>query len=542
MSARDETGAGAPGRRPARRARPLMVQGTMSNVGKTLVVAGLCRALARRGLAVAPFKSQNMALNSGVTADGLEMGRAQILQAQAAGVEPSVLMNPILLKPTSDVGSQVIVRGRAVATMRAREYARHRPRLASVVRDAYDELAATCDAVVIEGAGSPAEINLGRDEFVNMGMARIADAPVILVGDIDPGGVFAQLCGTLDLLEPADRARVRGIVINKFRGDPAILAPGLRQLEGLTGVPVLGVLPYLRLDLDDEDSLADRLARPRARAGRAPVDVAVVRLPHLSNFTDFNELERHPAVAVRYVSDPWELARPDLVVVPGTKTTMDDLRWLRATGMAGAVRALARAGTPTLGICGGYQILGQELRDEAGDDGGGVERGLGLLPVRTTFTRAKRTRRVTVRAHVGAGPFACLDGRALAGYEIHAGVTRRVEADAGAARATAPLTIVGADGAQAPDGCAAGSVLGTYVHGILDAAPAVDALVRALLAARGLDASTAACAPDARATRERELDRLADAIEASLDMGAVCAMMGLRAAPGGGEGEVSERP
>ena len=499
------------------RARAVMVQGTMSNVGKSLLVAGLLRVLAREGLSVAPFKSQNMALNSGVTPDGLEMGRAQVLQAQAAGVEPDARMNPVLLKPTGEGGSQVVVEGRARGVMPAREYFAYRRGLVPVVRAAYESLAAEHDVIVIEGAGSPAEINLGPDEFVNMGMAHMAHAPVLLVGDIDPGGVFAQLWGTMGLLSERDRRMVRALVVNKFRGDASILAPGLAQLEELCGVPVAGVVPYLTLDLDDEDSLSGRL-RTRAPADGATIDVACVRLPHLANFTDLAPLERHPQAGVRYVGAASELGRPDLVVLPGTKSTMDDLAWLRAQGLDACVRALAEQGTPTLGICGGYQMLGETLADPEGAEGprGCTARGLGLLPARTTFAAEKRTRAAEARLEGSGGVFACLAGRELTGYEIHMGRTDVAREDgasgacAGVVRATDGRVI----------GVVRGGVLGTYLHGLFDAPGAADALVDALLARRGLPAA-GACVGGADAWREAQLDVLADGVAAGLDMGLV---------------------
>ncbi|MEE8715803.1 MAG: cobyric acid synthase [Coriobacteriales bacterium] len=508
-------------------ARAIMVQGTMSNVGKSLIAAGLCRALARRGLSVAPFKSQNMALNSGVTRDGREMGRAQVIQAHAARVEPDVRMNPILLKPTSDTGSQVVVLGEPLATMGARRYAAFRRDLREVVASAYRELAQGRDVMVIEGAGSPAEINLNADDIVNMGMARMAHAPVILVADIDPGGVFAQVVGTLELLAPADRVLVRGVVINKFRGDPEILAPGLGQLEKLTGVPVLGVVPYRRFDLGDEDSLSARLdAGARGSGGPALpgcVDVAVVRLPHLSNFTDFDQLDRHPRARVRYVDRAEALGRPDLVVLPGTKATLDDLRWMRERGLDRCVRALAGHSTPVIGICGGYQMLGRELVDDLGSDGGGREEGLGLLPVVTEFSADKRMAQVTGRFDGGlAGAFSRLSGLPIEGYEVHMGRTRPqppAGGRGGSGEHVRPAVLLGAGGGR-PDGAALPTVMGTYVHGLFDARGVSSALVDALLERRGL-APDAPEAPDARAFEDRQLDLLADTLERSLDMDAL---------------------
>ena len=330
--------------------RNLMIQGTMSGAGKSLLVTALCRIFRQDGWSVAPFKSQNMALNSFVTADGKEMGRAQVLQAQAAGKAPDVRMNPILLKPSSDVGSQVIVGGEVRGDYRAKDYFRMKRQLIPDILAAYNSLAAENDIIVIEGAGSPAEINLKADDIVNMGLAKLVDAPVLLVGDIDPGGVFAQLYGTVALLEEDERRRIAGTIINKFRGDVSLLQPGLTMLEELTGVPVLGVVPYTRVELDDEDSQAPRLQQS---AGTGRIDIAVIRLPHISNFTDFAPLELHPELGVRYVAREKELGNPDLVILPGSKNTMGDLGWMRQNGLEMAIRRLHGNGMPVLGICGG---------------------------------------------------------------------------------------------------------------------------------------------------------------------------------------------
>ena len=370
------------------KAKCIMVQGTMSGAGKSLLCAALCRIFAQDGYRVAPFKSQNMALNSFVTRDGLEMGRAQVVQAQAAGIEPDVRMNPILLKPSSDVGSQVIVNGEVRGQMSAAAYFKMKRALIPEILSAYNSLAETVDIIVIEGAGSPAEINLKADDIVNMGLARLVDAPVLLAGDIDRGGVFAQLYGTVALLEPEERARIKGLLINKFRGDVEILRPGLAMLEEKTQLPVLGVVPYLKVDIEDEDSLSTRLD-----AGRTvhPLDAAILRLPHISNFTDFMPLEQHPLLGVRYVQNTRQLGTPDLIILPGTKNTVDDLLWLRQSGLEAALLKLAANGTPVLGVCGGYQMLGETLADPEGTESGTAQtvRGLGLLPTRTVFTGQK---------------------------------------------------------------------------------------------------------------------------------------------------------
>ncbi len=452
------------------RAKPIMIQGTMSNAGKSLLAAGLCRALSQDGLRVAPFKSQNMALNSGVTADGLEMGRAQIMQAEACGIAPDVRMNPILLKPESDHRSQLIVAGKAQGAFAARDYFARKKALMPQILEAFDSLAEENDVIVIEGAGSPVEINLAENDIVNMGLARAVSSPVLLAGDIDPGGVFAQLYGTVALLAPEDRALLRGLVVNKFRGDVEILRPGLAPLEKMCGVPVVGVVPYLKLDLDDEDSLAPRLS---AREARGVIDVAVVRLPHLSNFTDFDPLSRVPGVGVRYVSSTTDLGRPDLVVLPGSKTTLDDARWLAASGIGACVRALSGAGTPVLGICGGYQLLGDELSDPHGREGVGTARGLGLIPASTVFKEEKHLAQSELRITGAQGAFSVWNGMTARGYEIHDGETTVSCAPAG--------TIGGK-----PEGAACGNVFGTYLHGLFDE-PGV------ALASRARSRACAAC-------------------------------------------------
>ena len=491
------------------KARCIMVQGTMSGAGKSLLCAALCRIFAQDGYRTAPFKSQNMALNSFVTRDGLEMGRAQVVQAQAAGVEPDVRMNPILLKPSSDIGSQVIVNGEVRGDMPAKEYFRRKKALIPDILRAYDGLASEFDIIVIEGAGSPAEINLKADDIVNMGLARLVAAPVLLAGDIDRGGVFAQLYGTVELLEPDERARICGLIINKFRGDVEILRPGLAMLEEKTRLPVVGVVPYLKVDIEDEDSLSERLQQKNAVK---PLDVAIVRLPHISNFTDFMPLEQHPLLGVRYVQAARELGMPDLIILPGTKNTVNDLLWLRQCGLETAVQKLARRGTPVLGVCGGYQMLGGMLDDSAGTESGRPQtlRGLELLPTRTFFTLEKRRAQVTATA---AAPFA---GAALTGYEIHTGRTT-VEG--------APFCTL-ADGT--PDGCVQGSVFGTYLHGLFDSGELTEKLAALLCRRKGLAPETAAPLT-MQAYREQQFDLLADGVRRALDMSAIYAAMGLAA-------------
>ena len=471
-------------------AKSIMIQGTMSNAGKSVLAAGLCRIFRQDGYKVAPFKSQNMALNSFITAQGLEMGRAQVMQAEAAGVEPTVEMNPILLKPTSDVGSQVIVNGRALGNLTASEYFRRKSELIPQVLEAYRTLQEQYDIIVLEGAGSPAEINLKSQDIVNMGLARMVGAPVLLAGDIDRGGVFAALYGTLALLEAEERPYVKGTIINKFRGDVALLRPGLQQLEELCQIPVLGVVPWMELDLDEEDSLSSRLD---AWGGKAPLDVAVVRLPRISNFTDFAPLQRHPAVGLRYINQPEELGRPDLVILPGTKSTLADLRWLRQSGLEAAILKLASRDTPVIGICGGYQMLGRTLSDPLGVEGGGSLDGMGLLETTTVFSAEKTTTRTACSFPACQGLFLPLSGCPLEGYEIHMG------------QSEALFTV-------------SGSVLGTYLHGLFDSPQLVERLVGLLMEEKGLTWQGEESQESLWSYKQRQYDKLAQILRGSLDL------------------------
>ena len=481
----------------AKKARCIMVQGTMSGAGKSLLCAALCRIFAQDGLRAAPFKSQNMALNSAVTKDGLEMGRAQYMQAEAAGIEPDVRMNPVLLKPCSDTGSQVIVNGEIRAQMSAKEYFAYKKQLIPEILAAYESLAAENDVIVIEGAGSPAEINLRQDDIVNMGLAELVDAPVLLAGDIDRGGVFAQLYGTAALLAPSERQRVKGLIINKFRGDVGLLQPGLARLEQLTGIPVAGVVPMLKVEVDDEDSLAPGL---QGRSGCGAVDIAVVRLPHISNFTDFAPLATHPALSVRYVGAPAQLAEPDLVILPGTKSTTADLLWLRESGLEAAILRLAGLGVPVLGVCGGYQMMGKTLHDPHGYEGDTPEvRGMDLLDCKTVFTADKTRTRKSGRVLAGL-----LQGAKMTGYELHQGRT----------------VVNGSPFLQFDsgefDGCVSGKCAGTYLHGLFDSDEALDTLAEGLCRAKGIE-------PQARAMpraewRQSQYDLLADGVRKALDM------------------------
>ncbi len=486
------------------KAKVIMVQGTMSNAGKSFLVAGLCRVFMQDGYRTAPFKSQNMALNSYITKDGLEIGRAQAMQAEAAGIEPTVEMNPILLKPTSNVGSQVIVNGEVLGNMKAMDYYANKKQLVPEIKKAFEKLSGEYDIIVIEGAGSPAEINLKENDIVNMGMARIAKAPVLLCGDIDRGGVFASLYGTVKLLEDEEQSMIKGLIINKFRGDVEILKPGLQMIEEKTGIPVVGVVPLTPLDIDDEDSLSDRLTHTGQKGG---IDLAVIRLPHISNFTDFNVFERMDGVSLRYVGSAGELGTPDLIFLPGTKNTMDDLAWLRESGMETAVLRCAEQKVPVVGICGGYQMLGELLEDPDGVEHGGSMRGMGLLHTKTVFSRAKTRTQIQGRVNTVSicGEFA---GREVQGYEIHMGRTEKT----GDCQETIYLEDGRLDGLSNPEG----TVFGTYLHGIFDYGDLAAMTVSRLMRRKGIDPKNWHFDPEEH--KRREYDKLADLVRNSLDM------------------------
>ena len=487
----------------------LLVAGTTSDAGKSVLTAGICRWLARQGVKVAPFKAQNMSNNSMVAPDGAEIGRAQAMQAAAAGLEPEAAMNPLLLKPGSDQRSQLVVMGRAVGAADAREYWSDQParaELFQLVLGAYDDLRSRFDVVICEGAGSPAEINLRRYDLVNMGLARARQLPVLVVGDIDRGGVFAALYGTVALLEAADQALISGFVINKFRGDRALLTPGLDMITALTHRPVLGVLPYLTgIWLDAEDAVAVEGPYggrdPGPPRGTEILRIAVIRLPRISNFTDVDALALEPGVALRYVTTPADLADADLVVLPGTRATVADLRWLRARGLDTALAARAADRLPILGICGGYQMLGRSIHDEV-ESGAGQVAGLGLLPVRTRFAGRKTLGR----------PAGFAFGEPVTGYEIHHG---QVEVDGGDGWFTAEP-----DGGAALDGCRAAATRGTSWHGVLenDAFRRAYLTETARLAGRRFEVAPGICFA---AARQAQFDKLADAVEEHLDTAAL---------------------
>lgn len=543
-------------------AKNLMIQGTMSGAGKSILTAGILRLLTQDGCACAPFKSQNMALNSFVTKDGLEMGRAQVVQAAACRREPSADMNPILLKPLGDTTSQVIVNGLPRGNLPAREYFRRKKELIPDILAAYQRLEKKADIIVIEGAGSPVEINLRENDIVNMGLAELVDAPVFLAGNIDPGGVFAQLLGTMELFSAEERRRVKGLIINKFRGDASILLPGLSMFRKYCDVPFAGIVPWIPLDLDEEDSISEKLenrieAEPSgiktdgrdssesasddpgsdgfgnnrsaddAAAGYADkntanmsemahtdqrdtkrkIKIAVLRLPFISNYTDFDVLQRTAGVLLQYVKNPAELGVPDLIILPGSKNTISDLLWLRETGLESAILRLTReANVPVMGICGGFQMLGDFISDTGGEEGGGTIRGMGLLPIRTAFASKKTLRQVSTKVPPLSGFWSGLGGIPVTGYEIHMGESFFTHDDI-------PLTF-----------CAAGRVFGTYVHGIFDS-PAFSRKVLTIISHGAL--RDARVPESAAAFQDRQLDYLADVLRESLDMDLLYRTIGL---------------
>ncbi|TMC58255.1 MAG: cobyric acid synthase [Chloroflexi bacterium] len=487
-------------------AKTLMVAGTASSVGKSLLVAALCRIFAQDGWHVAPFKAQNMSLNSYATADGKEMGRAQVVQAQAAGLQPSVDMNPILLKPEDDARCQVVVMGKPWATLRAGQYYEHRRELWGFVTAALERLRAQYDLVVIEGAGAAVEPNLRVGDIVNLPVALYAQSPVLLVGDIDRGGVFAHLLGTLDLLAPDERALVRGFILNKFRGDTNLLTPALTFIAQRSGIPVLGVVPYLRdLHIAEEDSVA--LDTRRSADALPAIDIAVVRLPHISNFDDFDALALEAGVRVRFIARVEDLAQPDAIILPGTKSTIADLEFLSRSGLAAAIHARAHQGAAIVGLCGGYQMLGTAIRDPRHVESERDEiPGLGLLPVETIFESEKATEQVQARICADCAFLQAIHGQTIQGYEIHMGHTT-------SAAPFLQITQRGPDGVSDADGAVdeSGRIFGTYLHGIFDNANFRRAWLNSL---RPHPTSSQALAD----VRAREYDRLGDAVRAAVNM------------------------
>ncbi|WP_305045445.1 cobyric acid synthase [Geoalkalibacter sp.] len=497
-------------------ARALFIGGTSSDVGKSIIAAGLCRLFRRRGLSVAPFKAQNMALNSAVTPEGGEIGRAQALQAAACGLAPHTDMNPLLLKPNSETGSQVIVQGRMLGNMGVREYHAFKAQAFDRVKESFARLAAAHELIIMEGAGSIAEINLREHDLTNLGAAALAQAPVLLVADIHRGGVFAQVLGTLELLHPEERAQIAGVIINRFRGDASLLASGIAEIEERTGVPVLGVVPWIELRLPEEDSMA--LAGKKSQARGRGLRIAVIRLPRISNYTDFDPLEHEADVDLAYVSEAGSLAEFDLVILPGSKNTLEDLAWLQARGLAAEILAFHQAGGRVVGICGGFQMLGTRISDPGGLESSQGERtGLGLLDVATTLQGDKQTHLAEALPLPTATALGFTPGEVLGGYEIHLGQSVRgaqTPALFRLRRRTDNQDIE--DGARSADG----RVWGTYLHGLFDNASARRALLGPLRKARGLSDPK-----DSASCLDAELDRLADHLAAHLDLARIDALL-----------------
>lgn len=492
--------------------RSLMIQGTGSDVGKSLIVAGLCRIYRRKGFSVAPFKAQNMALNSYVTPDGLEIGRAQALQAAAACVEPSVFMNPVLIKPHGDMKSQIVVMGKPWKDLDASDYYRTKERLWQYVTESMEQLRKKYDLIICEGAGSPAEINLKKDEIVNMAVAKYLKAPVLLAADIDRGGVFASLYGTVELMDPEEKELIKGFIINKFRGDVTLLQPGLKMLEDLTaGRKTAGVIPFLRnINLAQEDSVF--LEKNRS-FGSGPIDIAVISLPYMSNYDDLDALLLEEGVSIRLIRETSEMGNPHAILIPGSKTTIADLKWMKRQGLDKRIGELSSAGTPVAGICGGYQILGESISDPLGLEGvKGTVEALGLLPVRTILTEGKTTVRSEATAYSQEGLLKGFDDK-VTGYEIHMGKTEY----SGNPRPLFKLENGSSDGSVSPDG----KIWGTYFHGVFN----TPRFRRRWLESIGWKPS----GPERSLfdVQDEQLDSLADVMEENLDMNYINGIIGL---------------
>ncbi|KOR24781.1 cobyric acid synthase [Clostridium sp. FAM 1755] len=490
----------------------IMIQGTASSVGKSLIVAALCRIFKQDGYSVCPFKSQNMSLNSYITLDGKEMGRAQVLQAYAAGLEPEAYMNPILLKPTSDKKSQIIVNGKVYGNSTAMEYHNLKIKFKDMLKEQFEKLEEDFDIVVMEGAGSPAEINLRDRDIVNMGMAELVDAPVLLVGDIDKGGVFASLAGTMLLLNKGEKERVKGTIINKFRGDVEILKPGLDMLEDIVHIPCLGVVPYTRLQLEDEDGAVEF-----NKKAYAPIDVAVIKMPHISNFTDLDALKSEEDVSIRFITSKEEFKNPDLLIIPGSKNTIEDLLYLRKCGLEEKIKEYSNDGK-IIGICGGYQVLGSKIKDpyKVETDLGEIE-GLNLLDMETTFEKEKITTRVSAKV---------LNEETqdnVYGYEIHMGISKYGE------NINPLFKIYNKNGEKVDyfDGAinAKGNVMGTYIHGVFDGVAFREKIINELRVKKGLNKKKSEVYEH---MREKELDKLADTVRQSLDMEKIYSIIGIK--------------
>ncbi len=486
--------------------KSLMIMGTASSVGKSVVTAGLCRVFFNEGVNVSPFKSQNMALNSFITEEGHEMGRTQVVQAEAAGKKPDVSMNPILLKPSSDCRSQIIVEGKIFRNMNAGEYHKYKPELKEIVQRTYKKLEEKSDLVLLEGAGSPAEINLREGDLVNMGMAEISNSPVILVGDIDRGGVFASIYGTIMLLSPDERARIKGVIINKFRGDVKLLEPGLKMLEDLIHIPVLGVLPWHNIDIEDEDSLTQRFNRSQ---NSGDINISVLRFPHMSNYTDFTVLEAIDDINLSYISPGESLKESDIIIIPGSKSVITDLKVLRENGWDRDLYLHNRAGKTIIGICGGYQMLGNLIKDPNGIEGSIKEvNGLGLLNIETEFKETKKTCQIKGQIDNIEGRWSDLSGLLVEGYEIHMGVTTS-EDD----------SFIKLDDNRF-DGTIKDNIIGTYLNGIVDSGDFRSTIIANIRKEKGKKKKKSQFT-DFKSYKEGEFDKLADLFNEHLDMDSI---------------------
>ncbi|SCY94654.1 cobyric acid synthase [Alkaliphilus peptidifermentans] len=505
-----------------KKGKGIMLQGTASSVGKSLLTAALCRIFVEDGFSVTPFKSQNMALNSFITEDGLEMGRAQVMQAEAAKIKPSVLMNPILLKPTAEKAAQVVMNGKVYKNMTASEYHQHKPKLKDMIGEIYQKLIDSYDIVVIEGAGSPAEINLKENDIVNMGMAEIADCPVILIGDIDRGGVFASIYGTIMLLDENERKRVKGLIINKFRGDRKILEPGLKMIEELTGIPVIGVMPYGNLNIEDEDSVTDRFKRVVEGENRVKIDI--IRLPYISNFTDFHIFDTIPEIQVQYISHTDSIDNPDIIIIPGSKNTISDLKYLRDSGLEVQILKAYNKGAFVFGICGGYQMLGKKLTDPDSVEGSIKEiEGLGLLDIETNFEGSKVTTQVEGLIETKGITFNNDDTpMKVSGYEIHMGRTVLHK------NAIPFIRITNKLGTEADyyDGAIgeSGRVFGTYLHGVFDEMDFTTKLVNYFLEVKGLNKIESTSTLNE--FKENEYNKLANLFRENVDIKTIYKILG----------------
>lgn len=484
-----------------RKIKVIMIQGTMSNVGKSIITAGLCRIFMQDGYKVAPFKSQNMALNSFITKDNLEMGRAQVMQAEAAGIEPNVAMNPILLKPTNDSTSQVIVNGKVIGNMAAREYFKYKVKLIPEILKAYKTLEENNDIIVIEGAGSPAEINLKENDIVNMGLAHLLDAPVILVGDIDRGGVFAQLLGTIQLLDNSEKNRIKGLIINKFRGDKSLLDSGIKTLEEQSRISVTGVLPFMKFFLEDEDSLSNRFENHK----NGIVNIGVIKFPHISNFTDMNVFEKIEGVSIHYINSIKSISSMDLIILPGSKNTIADLKWIRENGIENSIKKFSKHGI-IFGICGGYQMLGKAIHDPNKIENGGSICGMELLNIETTLQKKKIRTQITCDSEKISGPLKFLSSKKIEGYEIHMGQTKIINAK------------------KFPCGASSKNIYGTYIHGFFDQGDIAFSLCNFIATQKGQKLTDSNF--DYKAFKETQYNLLADEMRKNLNMEAIYEIIG----------------